>query len=179
MPSESLPSCLYSKTIASTDDCSNIFIASYPFNAVFMQNPRDARAALRRLQQCRTVVAAEHNIVPNIATPHSSSKLTQEMGQDLNFECRTGQRAPLLSQAPNGASGRTFARIPTLRLPYMPRRTLFPNVPAVEPNSRSLCRASIPFKIGMLISVTMTSGLTLQASDTNAAPSAAVPTTSK
>ena len=50
---------------------------------------------------------------------------------------------------------------------------------AVEPNSRSLCTASIPLKIGMLISVTMTSGWSLQASDTNAAPSAAVPTTSK
>jgi hypothetical protein len=50
---------------------------------------------------------------------------------------------------------------------------------AEEPKSRSLYRASIPLKIGMLISDTMTSGRSLQTSDTKAAPSAAVPTTSK
>ena len=48
---------------------------------------------------------------------------------------------------------------------------------ALEPDSQSLCTASIPFKTGMLISVTTTSGLRLWAFDTNAAPSAAVPTT--
>jgi len=50
---------------------------------------------------------------------------------------------------------------------------------ALEPDSRILHIASIPFKIGMVISVTITSGQRLRACSTNAAPSAAVPTTSK
>jgi hypothetical protein len=49
---------------------------------------------------------------------------------------------------------------------------------ALDPDSRILRTASIPFKIGMLISVIMTSGQRLRASFTNVS-SAAVPTTSK
>jgi len=48
-----------------------------------------------------------------------------------------------------------------------------------EPDARSVCPASIPFKIGMLMSVTMTSGRRRLAADTNSAPSDTVPTTSK
>ena len=49
---------------------------------------------------------------------------------------------------------------------------------AVQPDVWSLHIASIPPKIGISKIVTMTSGHSLQASETSAAPSAAVPTTS-
>ena len=49
---------------------------------------------------------------------------------------------------------------------------------AVQPDVWSLRIASIPLKIGISKIVTMTSGHSLQASETSAVPSAAVPTTS-
>jgi len=49
---------------------------------------------------------------------------------------------------------------------------------AGEEDSRSQRAASIPFKTGIVISATITSGQRRRASDTNVAPSVAVPTMS-
>jgi hypothetical protein len=49
---------------------------------------------------------------------------------------------------------------------------------AGKEDSRSQRAASIPFKTGIVISVTITSGQRRRASDTNVAPSVAVPTMS-
>jgi hypothetical protein len=82
------------------------------------------------------------------------------MGQNLNFERRTGRHQVLFQPELSRVFQRSgfYACLDELFCRIYCHEYNF----AVEPHSRSLRRASIPFKIGMLISVTTTSGWSLR-----------------
>jgi hypothetical protein len=82
------------------------------------------------------------------------------MGQNLNFERRTGRHQVVFQPELSRVFQRSgfYACLDELFCRIYCHEYNF----AVEPHSRSLRRASIPFKIGMLISVTTTSGWSLR-----------------
>src|ERR1700739_1571256 len=82
-----------------------------------------------------------------------------ETGQNRISKRTTGQQAPRLSQGPDDNTCGPFCTCPDTPASMhvstnSPSECTVTNTNfAVEPDSRSLCIASIPFKIGMLMSV--------------------------
>ena len=101
------------------------FISGYPGGGCSKRMPLSAIVSGHEaMKPVLGLVNHTHTPPPSFSTMRELAHVTW---QNPVAKCKTGQRVPLVWQAPNGVSCSTFARIPTPQLPCKRRRTLFPN----------------------------------------------------